>query len=130
MKKMIAIMTLCLMMVGVMVSCCGDSNTPTAVAIKSMKCIQEKDYEGLVNLVNASEQEKQGLLALFQEKLSKQDEKNGGIKSFEAINEEIDEEKGTAVVTMKVLYNDGSEKEQKTKLEKDEKGDWKLSLKK
>lgn len=52
------------------------------------------------------------------------------MKSYEVISEEIDENGEKAVVTMKVVYEDGKEKEETTNLQKDEDGNWKIKLSK
>ena len=63
--------------------------------------------------------------------LSKQNsEKKDKVKSYEVISEEIDENGEKAVVTMKVVYEDGKEKEETTNLQKDEDGNWKIKLSK
>lgn len=52
---------------------CGDSNTPSAVAEKSVKCLQNSDYEGYVDLLGTgdgkdSEEGEEQLVALLREK--------------------------------------------------------------
>ena len=54
--------------------------------------------------------------------------KNGGIKSYEALSEQIDESGESAVVKMKIMYGDGSDKEDDIKLKKDEQGNWKIDM--
>ena len=70
-------------------------------------------------------------MVLLMAGLSKQNsEKKDKVKSYEVISEEIDENGEKAVVTMKVVYEDGKEKEETTNLQKDEDGNWKIKLSK
>ena len=112
---------------------CGSANTPSAVAEKGVKCIQNADYEGYVNLLDLNESEgtdaeKEQLVALLREKGTKQMEKKQGLKSYEVLSEEISEDGKSAKVEMKLVYGDGSEDTEKMKLVKNDNGDWKLTL--
>ena len=120
----------------VMTSC--NSNTPTKVAEKSITCIQKGDYEGYVDLIYQKkeegkdkkeiEDEKQMLVAMMKDKATKKFEKQDGIKSYEALSEEISEDGKTAIVKMKIVMGDGSETTDDIKLRKDEDGNWKLDI--
>ena len=120
----------------VMTSC--NSNTPTKVAEKSIDCIQKGDYEGYVDLIYQKkeegrdkkeiEDEKQMLVAMMKDKATKKFEKQDGIKSYEALSEEISEDGKTAIVKMKMVMGDGSETTDDIKLRKDEDGNWKLDI--
>ena len=120
----------------VMTSC--TSNTPTKVAEKSIACIQKGDYEGYVDLIYQKkeegkdkkeiEDEKQMLVAMMKDKATKKFEKQDGIKSYEALSEEISEDGKTAIVKMKMVMGDGSETTDDIKLRKDEDGNWKLDI--
>lgn len=114
---------------------CGGSNTPKDVAEKAVKCMQKGDYEGYVDLMYLNEKEgedaekqkeqKEQFVALVKEKGSKSIEERGGIKSYEVVSEEIDEDGEKAVVKMKVVYGDG-ERNETFKLRKDDDGNWKI----
>ena len=120
----------------VMTSC--NSNIPTKVAEKSIACIQKGDYEGYVDLIYQKkeegkdkkeiEDEKQMLVAMMKDKATKKFEKQDGIKSYEALSEEISEDGKTAIVKMKIVMGDGSETTDDIKLRKDEDGNWKLDI--
>ena len=120
----------------VMTSC--NRNTPTKVAEKSIACIQKGDYEGYVDLIYQKkeegkdkkeiEDEKQMLVAMMKDKATKKFEKQDGIKSYEALSEEISEDGKTAIVKMKMVMGDGSETTDDIKLRKDEDGNWKLDI--
>ena len=87
---------------------CGGGNTPKAVAEEATQAMKDRDAKKLVELIyndkegEASQNEKDMLVAMFQEKMDKQYEKDGGIKSYEAVSEEIAEDGKTATVTMKI----------------------------
>ena len=135
MKKLITILGV-LILTLVMTSC--NSNTPTKVAEKSSACIQKGDYEGYVDLIYQKkeegkdkkeiEDEKQMLVAMMKDKATKKFEKQDGIKSYEALSEEISEDGKTAIVKMKIVMGDGSETTDDIKLRKDEDGNWKLDI--
>lgn len=128
---------LCVLILALATISCS-SNTPTGVAEKAMKCIQNKNWEGYVDLIHLSDEgkaseeslknEKMILTALTSETISKDLEKKGGIKSFETIEEEISEDGNKAKVTIEVNYGNGSSKKDTTKLCKDKDGNWKLDL--
>ena len=106
---------------------CGNTNTPSAVAEKAVKCIQKADYEGYVDLMNLKKtdegnNEKEQLVALLREKGTKAMEKKQGLKSYEVLSEEISEDGKSATVKMKMVYGDGSEDTQDLKLVKNDHG--------
>ena len=112
---------------------CGPANTPSAVAEKACKCVQNEDYEGYVELMDLKEtknqeSEKEQFVAMLREKGTKTMEKKQGIKSYNVESEEISEDGKSATVNMKVVYGDGSEDTNKIKLVKNDKGEWKVSL--
>ena len=125
MKKVLVMFVACLVM-AVMTSC-GSSheNSPKGLAEAAVKCLADKDYKGYMNLTNATDQQKEAMASML-EKVGQQAEQKGGMKSHEIVDEEIDEEKGTATVTVKILYENGEEEENKMKMvQKD--GEWLLS---
>ena len=112
---------------------CGDSNTPSAVAEKSVKCLQNSDYEGYVDLLGTgtkdgkdSEEGKEQLVALLREKGEKTMNEKQGLKSYEVLSEEISEDGNKATVEMKIVYGNGEEKTDKVKLKKNDKGEWRI----
>ena len=112
---------------------CGPANTPSAVAEKACKCVQNEDYEGYVELMDLKEtknqeSEKEQFVAMLREKGTKTMEKKQGIKSYNVESEEISEDGKSATVNMKVVYGDGSEDTNKIKLVKNDKGEWKISF--
>ena len=69
-------------------------------------------------------------VAMFQEKMDKQYEKDGGIKSYEVLSEQIAEDGNTAVVDVKIEYANGKTDEDKMKMKKNAKGEWKVDISK
>lgn len=117
---------------------CGNSNTPAALAEKAAGYLQSGDYEAYADLYyfpeNANPEEvknkKELVVGLLSEKFEKTKEKNGGIKSYEIVSEEVNEEAGTAEVSMKVTYGDGSTDDSNLPMKKDADGNWKLYMSK
>ena len=112
---------------------CGSANTPSAVAEKAAKCMQNADYEGYVELMElketeGKEAEKEQFVALLREKGTKTMEKKQGLKSYEVLSEEISEDGKSATVKMKMVYGDGSEDTSKVKHDKNDKREWKMSF--
>ncbi len=119
------------------VSSCS-SNTPTAVAEKSIECIKDQKFDEYVELIYVKpsekedagkyKKEKEQFAAMLQEKYAKTLEKNGGIKSYKIISEEIAEDGETAVVMVKITNGNGSEEDDTIKLRKDDEGNWKIDM--
>ena len=137
MKKLMTIVGVIILTL-VMTAC--SSNTPSKVAEKSVACIQKGDFEGYVDLIYVNkeeaknkeklENEKQMLTAMLKEKASKEFEKKDGLKSYEALSEEISEDGNTAKVKMKIVYGNGTETTDDIKLRKDDAGNWKIDMSK
>ena len=95
----------------------------------------DKDYDTFVEYVYLTPKEgediegsRKMLSGMLQGKAEKTYAKKGGFKSYEILGEQVDEKGENAVVKVKMVYGDGSEKEDDVKLKKDEKGDWKLDM--
>lgn len=135
MKKKLTVLLSLVAVALLMVSC--TANSPKSVAEKAVKCIIDKDYEGYVDLMyidkeDASAEEvkqaKEMMVSLLQDKGQKELDKHQGIKSCEAVSEEIAEDGKTARVHMKIAFNDGSEQEEDVKLRKNKDGDWRIDV--
>ncbi len=133
MKKLIGIMAL--MAALFIMTSCGGGNSPKSVTDKALKAMLDKDYDTFVEYVYLTPKEgediegsKKMLSGMLQGKAEKTYAKKGGFKSYEILGEQVDEKGENAVVRVKMVYGDGSEKEDDVKLKKDEKGDWKLDM--
>lgn len=127
--SLLAVMTIALLMC----SCSGvGGNTPTKVVEKSIKYIQEKNYEAYVDLIEfkegSSQEDKEQFVAFLGGKVDMTLEKKQGLASYEIISEEISEDGASAVVVANITYGDGSSKEDKMKLIKNAEGEWKISM--
>jgi len=125
MKKIIAVLSMCLMMMAVLTSCGGHANTPEGVAEAAVKYLAKKDFKGYMSLTNATDQQKEAMAGML-EKLGQQLDQKGGMKEWEIVDKDIDEAGGKATITVKVTYEDGSEENNSMKMLKKD-GDWLLS---
>ena len=118
----------------IMCSCGGGGgNTPTKVVEKSIKYIQEKNYEAYVDLIEFKEEQnskedKEQFVEFLEGMFEMTLEKKQGLASYEIISEEISEDGASAVVVANITYGDGSSKEDKMKLIKNAEGEWKISM--
>lgn len=112
----------------VMVSC-GD-DTPTAVAEGYLDDLKAGKYQELVDNLHfkkeISDNNKQQLVLMLEDKATKTIEKKGAIQSYEIISEEIAENGEKAVVRYNLNYANDTDKNQKIDLVKVD-GKWKVS---
>ena len=135
MKKFFLAMMFCVL-AGVLASC--SSNSPRGVAEKSLDCIIHEDYRGYFDYVYFPEdkkQEKEGYIAMIEEKVRKNKENgraitNQKIVSYKFISEEINEEAGVAKEIFEVTYDNGRTKQETVDLKKEEDGKWYVKMKK
>jgi len=128
MKKMLFAITACLMMLAVMTSCGVDKSDPRSVADAAAKCMKNNDIDGYMKLSNATPEQQAQLAALAKDKVVKEHERKGGVKSYEVGEADINEERGTAKVQVKIVYGNGEEDNSPVKLKKDDNGDWKVDV--
>lgn len=118
-----------------MVGCAADES-PKGVVEKATKCLQDKDYEGYVNMLYGSseqgekaEKAKQFMVEMIKHSMEKAEKENGKtIKSFDVQTETISEDGMKAEVEMKVLFSNGDEESETVKLKKEENGKWRINL--
>lgn len=110
-------------------SCSGSQ--PKDIAQQVAGCLQDKDYNGLVELMapegEMKESQKALLISLMEEKNGKSIERKGGIKSYEIGEQEIDEEKNVARVKVTYTFGNGTQETQNLKFKKKE-DKWYLSM--
>lgn len=137
MKKILSVTVL--VMALAMLVACGGGSSPSSVVEKSMKCLQDKDYEGYVDLLYIDvkegedpEVQRNAVASMIASKADQTLAKKQGIKSYEILSEEVtpaeENKPETAVVKVKIEYGDASTKEETVKLKKDNAGDWKIDM--
>lgn len=129
MKKIIGFIAMAA--IALVMAACGGDNSPKGVAEQAVKCIQDKDYEGYVDLMRITEKEgqdvaetKQGIADLLRSKAESTLDKKGGIKSYEILSETVADDGNSAVVQIKVTYGNGEEKTDDMKMVKSDGGKW------
>lgn len=125
MKKVLFAIAICFITMAALSSCSSHDNTPEGVAKAAVECLKAKDYKGYMDLTSATKEQKEAMTAMLQ-KVGQQTDEKGGVESYEIVDKEIDEEKGTATVNVKVTYGNGDTEDNKMKMLKKD-GDWVLS---
>ena len=112
---------------------CGGSNEPKAVAIDFEKALIDGKVKKLTSLINLSDEEKkqhskeiEGKLLQMIAQVEKRVNAKGGFDKIEFVEEQITEDK--AVVSLKIHFKDGSNIDDRVRLEKVN-GTWKVNLK-
>lgn len=114
---------------------CSSSNTPGGALKQYSEYLQKGDYEKFVDGLTFDEsqdaatvkEQKAALVSMLKEKVSKEYEKKGGIKSIEILSEEIAEDGNTAVVKTKHTYGNGETEEGDQQMVKRD-GKWLMSV--
>ena len=125
MKKVLFAIAICIITMAALSSCSSHDNTPEGVAKAAVECLKAKDYKGYMDLTSATKEQEEAMAAMLQ-KVGQQTDEKGGVESYEIVDQEIDEEKGTATVNVKVTYGNGDTEDNKMKMLKKD-GDWVLS---
>lgn len=126
-----------MMVVLFLASSCSSYDTPSKAMEQYLKTLKAGDYEkfveGLYFKEGLSEEQiqqgKEQFVALLSDKFVKENEKRGGLKDAQVLSEEIAEDGNTAVVTYKLVYGDGEEKEDRQAMIKKD-GKWLMDMKK
>lgn len=109
------VLTLLALAAVVLLSSCKGGGTstklsgPEAAAKAAIEAIKKGDMKAFINTYNLSDDDKATLSALMEDKLTKEMDKKGGIKSYEFIDTNIDGDKAT--VKVKLFYNNDTEEE-------------------
>ena len=130
MKKYFNLLSLATIML--FASCGGGGNTPASIEKSMYQQFQKGNYKKGIDILmenlDATAEQKAQFSAFFNdEKIKKEAENSGGIKSFEIVKEEISEDGLSAVVETKIVYTDDTEKTQSTNYVKKD-GKWYLSM--
>lgn len=136
MKRMLSF-GMCIIALVLMVSCSSSSATPGAALKGYVEELKAGNYEKFVegiafkdDLAAEQIQEQKAMwTSLLQEKTGKEFEKQGGLNGIEILSEEISEDGNSAVVTFKMIYGDGSEKEDSQNMVKKD-GKWLMDINK
>ncbi len=113
----------------------GGAKTPSEKAIEMMGYIQDGDYTAYVDNLYADKgkelkaEEKAEFVSMLEAKGTQLQEKEGGIKGCEVLEEKISEDGNSATVKMKVLYGNGGDEKSTLKMVKGEDGQWLCKLK-
>lgn len=116
-------------------SCGGKQSSASDVVKAGLEYMKSGDIESYVKLIDVGnetdpEQIEAGrklLSGLISMGIAEVNKQHQGIKDFEIISEEVGEE-GTAKVTFKIKYNDGTEDEQTGNCIKGKDGNWYLKM--
>ena len=129
--KKVFYFTMMVMAVFVMAACSSSPSTPGDALKKYSGYLQSGDYENFVeglafdgsqDAAKVKEQ-KEALVSMLKEKVSKEYEKKGGIKDIEILSEQVAEDGNTAVVKTKYTYGNGETEEGEQQMaKKDGKG--------
>ncbi len=117
------------------VSCGGGGNTPAGKAMEATGYIQDGDFKAYFGEVYVKEgddkakKELDEMATMFEAKGEELLKEKVGIKSYELVEEKIDEKGETATVKIKITYGNGEVEDQNTKLKKNANGEWKLVIK-
>lgn len=129
MKRSISILVVTLISVLVLVNCGGGPSTPQDIVKESFRMMEKNDQAGIKDLLSTQvkallddKKLEEGLNNRYNEIKAK-----GGIAEIEFLKEEIDEDEANFKV--KLVYGDGTSKDEKVKLVKEE-GEWKLGISK
>lgn len=136
MKKFLSIFAIALV-AAVTLSSCGGGSTPGAAAKKNAELIAVGNYEKLLDNVyygadkSAEEiaQTKAMLTSLLTDKVAKEYEQKGGLKTVAIVDETIAEDGQTAKVNLLYTYGDGTTSEEDADMILID-GKWMMNLKK
>lgn len=118
-----------------MMAACFSSSSPGDAMKKYSNYLIKGDYEKFVDGIALGDSEtadklkeqKAGFVALLRDKVGKEYEKMGGLKSIEILSEEISEDGNTATVKIKQTYGNGETQEGTQSMVKRD-GKWLMSI--
>ena len=128
MKKVFYLLSIALMAMA-FVACSSSKNTPEGVVDAYLKAMQKNDTRKALEMFHFSKEltpeEFDEYVQMVDDKVKKQNEKKGGIESWEIQAPELAEDAQSAVVRYTVKSGDGSEDSDKQKVVKID-GKWML----
>ncbi len=128
MKKVFYLLSIALMAMA-FVACSSSKNTPEGVVDAYLKAMQKNDSRKALEMFHFSKEltpeEFDEYVQMVDDKVKKQNEKKGGIVSWEIEAPEMAENAESAVVRYTVKYGDGTEDKDKQKVVKID-GKWML----
>lgn len=128
MKKVFYLLSIALMAMA-FVACSSSKNTPEGVVDAYLKAMQKNDSRKALEMFHFSKEltpeEFDEYVQMVDDKVKKQNEKKGGIESWEIQAPELAEDAQSAVVRYTVKYGDGTEDKDKQKVVKID-GKWML----
>lgn len=135
--KKVLLFAVAVLVMTLITACGGGSSTPSDGAKECVELMKAGDFKALAEKMHfdesMTEEQQQGMkdliVSMGNEKISKEIEKKGGIKSYEVIEETIAEDGKTAVVKMKITYGDDSTKDEQYDMASVD-GTWKPVMKK
>ena len=118
-----------------MMAACSSSSSPGDAMKKYSNYLIKGDYEKFVDGLAFDEsvgaekmkEQKDGLVSMLRDKVGKEYEKMGGLKSIEILSEEISEDGNTATVKIKQTYGNGETQEGTQSMVKRD-GKWLMSI--
>ena len=128
MKKVFYLLSIALMAMA-FVACSSSKNTPEGVVDAYLKAMQKNDSRKALELYHFSkpltDEQFEEYVQMVDDKVKKENDKKGGIVSWEIEVPEMAENAESAVVRYTVKYGDGSEDSDKQKVVKID-GKWML----
>lgn len=128
MKKLFSILFVALTLLGI--SSCT-SNGPEDSIREYFEIMKSGEYEKIPDLMHFKNEptveQKQGITALFRDKVAKQIEKDGGLDSYRIENVDMAEDNQSATVKYTITYGNGKTKTDTAKLVNED-GKWKFDL--
>lgn len=128
MKKMMFMA--CLVMLTFLFVGCDKSSETKKVADKFVELNKNEDLDGMFDMMYFKDDKTRDQTKAFvKDKISKEDKSKKKIKSYEFIDETVNEEKGTAVVKYNITYENDSIAKEQVKL-KEVDGKWMVDTEK
>lgn len=116
---------------------CSSYDTPTKAMEQYLESLKDGKYKDFVDGIYFKEgktdeevkKAKEELTALLEDKIQKENDKQEGLTGFEIISEKLSEDGKTAVVEYKLIYGNGSEKEDRQSMINNN-GKWMMDMNK